>query len=87
MPNEDIKQRVIKVLADSAGRDNTDGIDLETAFAGEGNSLGFDSLDLVEAVMAVEEEFDIKIPDEEAEKIRSVGQAVAAVEAALANAG
>ena len=40
------------------------------------DDLGADSLDTVELVMAFEEEFDIEIPDEEAEKIQSVGQAV-----------
>ena len=40
------------------------------------NDLGADSLDTVELVMAFEEEFGIEIPDEEAEKIQSVGQAV-----------
>jgi acyl carrier protein len=40
------------------------------------DDLGADSLDTVELVMALEEAFDIEIPDEEAEKIQSVGQAV-----------
>jgi len=40
------------------------------------NDLGADSLDTVELVMALEEEFDLEIPDEEAEKITTVGQAV-----------
>jgi len=40
------------------------------------NDLGADSLDTVELVMALEEEFDIEIPDDQAEKIQSVGQAV-----------
>ncbi|MCD5406839.1 MAG: acyl carrier protein [Desulfotomaculum sp.] len=40
------------------------------------DDLGADSLDIVELVMAMEEEFDIQIPDEEAEKIRTVGEAV-----------
>jgi len=40
------------------------------------NDLGADSLDTVELIMALEEEFDIEIPDEEAEKIATVGQAV-----------
>ena len=45
----------------------------EASFA---NDLGADSLDTVELVMALEEEFDIEIPDEEAEKIDTVGKAV-----------
>jgi len=40
------------------------------------NDLGADSLDIVELVMAMEEEFDIEIPDEDAEKIQTVGDAV-----------
>ncbi|MEI6092929.1 MAG: acyl carrier protein [bacterium] len=40
------------------------------------NDLGADSLDIVELVMAMEEEFDIEIPDEDAEKIKTVGDAV-----------
>ena len=40
------------------------------------NDLGADSMDTVELVMALEEEFDIEIPDEEAEKLQSVGQAI-----------
>ena len=41
------------------------------------DDLGADSLDTVELVMALEEEFNIEIPDEEAEKIRTVGEAIA----------
>jgi len=44
------------------------------------NDLGADSLDIVELVMAMEEEFDIEIPDEDAEKIRNVGDAVSYIE-------
>ena len=40
------------------------------------DDLGADSLDLVELIMALEEEFDIEIPDEEAEKLKTVGDAV-----------
>ena len=43
--------------------------------------LGADSLDVVELVMALEEEFDIEIPDEEAEKIKTVGDAVSFIDA------
>ncbi len=49
----------------------------EAAFV---EDLGADSLDLVELVMAMEEEFGIEIPDEDAEKIRTVGDAVSYVE-------
>ena len=46
-----------------------------TANASFINDLGADSLDIVELVMAMEEEFDLEIPDEEAEKIKTVGDA------------
>lgn len=50
-----------------------DEVTMEAAFI---DDLGADSLDIVELVMALEEEFDLEIPDEEAEKIRTVGDAV-----------
>lgn len=48
------------------------------------NDLGADSLDLVEVVMALEEEFDIEIPDQDAENIETFGQAVAYIQQRLA---
>ncbi|KJS15672.1 MAG: acyl carrier protein [Peptococcaceae bacterium BRH_c4b] len=48
-------------------------VTMESSFI---EDLGADSLDIVELVMALEEEFDIVIPDEDAEKIRTVGEAV-----------
>ena len=45
------------------------------------NDLGADSLDIVELVMELEDKFDIQIPDEEAEKIQSVGDAISYIEA------
>ena len=53
----------------------------ETSFV---NDLGADSLDTVELVMELEEEFDITIPDDAAEKIQTVGQAVQYIEASQA---
>ncbi len=50
-----------------------DEVALESMFV---DDLGADSLDIVELVMAFEEEFDLEIPDEDAEKIRTVGEAV-----------
>ncbi len=47
------------------------------------DDLGADSLDVVELIMAIEEEFDIEVPDEEAEKISSVGDAVAYIQKKL----
>ena len=52
-------------------------VTLESSFT---NDLGADSLDLVEVVMALEEEFGAQIPDEEAEKIKTVGDAVKFIE-------
>ena len=54
-----------------------DKVALESSFIGD---LGADSLDTVELVMAFEEEFNIEIPDEEAEKIKTVGDAVSYIE-------
>nr|YP_010851248.1 acyl carrier protein [Aphanocladia delicatula]WGH14238.1 acyl carrier protein [Aphanocladia delicatula] len=55
-------------------------VTLEANFA---NDLGADSLDTVELVMAIEEEFDIEIPDEDAEKIATLNQAVTFIEQAI----
>nr|YP_009398074.1 acyl carrier protein [Gredgaria maugeana]ARW67260.1 acyl carrier protein [Gredgaria maugeana]WGH13051.1 acyl carrier protein [Echinothamnion sp.] len=55
-------------------------VTLEANFA---NDLGADSLDTVELVMAIEEEFDIEIPDEDAEKIATLNQAVTFIEQAV----
>ena len=65
-------ERVIDIVADQLGVDK-DKITLETSFV---EDLGADSLDTVELVMALEEEFRTEIPDEEAEKITSVQQAI-----------
>jgi acyl carrier protein len=51
------------------------------------DDLGADSLDLVEVVMALEEEFGAQIPDEEAEKIKTVGDAVTFIDSNLAQEG
>jgi acyl carrier protein len=63
-------------VAEQLGVDK-DKISAETSFV---NDLGADSLDTVELVMELEEEFDINIPDDAAEKIQTVGQAVAFIE-------
>nr|YP_009396432.1 acyl carrier protein [Polysiphonia scopulorum]ARW65618.1 acyl carrier protein [Polysiphonia scopulorum] len=57
-------------------------VTLEANFA---NDLGADSLDTVELVMAIEEEFDIEIPDEDAEKIATLNQAVQFIEQAVSS--
>lgn len=63
--------KVKSIVAEQLGVDSAD-ITLETSF----DDLNADSLDVVELIMALEEEFDIEIPDEDAEKIKTVGDAV-----------
>jgi acyl carrier protein len=70
--NQDILEKVKKIVADQL-EVSLDEIKPESSFA---NDLGADSLDTVELVMALEEEFDIEIPDEAAEQIDTVGKAV-----------
>ena len=66
------EQRVIDIVAEQLGVDK-DKINRETSFV---NDLGADSLDTVELVMELEEEFDIDIPDDSADKIQTVGEAI-----------
>ena len=68
----DIEQRVKKIVAEQLGTKEAD-VKNTPSFV---DDLGADSLDTVELVMALEEEFDCEIPDEEAEKITTVQQAV-----------
>ncbi len=72
-----VLDRVADIVAEQLGVDK-DKITPETSFV---NDLGADSLDTVELVMELEEEFDINIPDDAAEKIQTVGQAVEYIEA------
>jgi acyl carrier protein len=69
---ENIEQRVKKIVAEQLGVNESE-IKTESSFV---NDLGADSLDTVELVMALEEEFETEIPDEEAEKITTVQQAI-----------
>jgi acyl carrier protein len=64
----EIKNRIVEIIANQLGIDQDD----ITAEASVIDDLGADSLDVVELVMALEEEFDLEIPDEEAEKITKV---------------
>ena len=73
-----VQERVIDIVAEQLGVDK-EKITAETSFV---NDLGADSLDQVELVMELEEEFDINIPDDAAEKIQTVGQAVSYIEGA-----
>ena len=72
-----VEERVQKIVCEQLGV-SQDEVKLEASFI---DDLGADSLDTVELVMALEEEFDCEIPDEEAEKITTVAQANAYVEA------
>lgn len=73
-----VQDRVIDIVAEQLGVDK-EKVTPDTSFV---NDLGADSLDTVELVMELEEEFDISIPDEEAEKIQTVGQAIQFIEKA-----
>jgi acyl carrier protein len=78
-----VEERVIDIVAEQLGV-NKDQITRDTSFV---NDLGADSLDTVELVMELEEEFDINIPDDAAEKIQTVGQAVDHIKQAVENSG
>ena len=77
-----VMERVTDIVAEQLGVDK-EKITAETSFV---NDLGADSLDTVELVMELEEEFDINIPDDAAEKIQTVGQAIDFIEQSQANA-
>lgn len=64
--------RVKEVIVDQLGADEA-AVTMDASFV---DDLGADSLDIVELIMGLETEFDIEIPDEDAEKIRTVGDAV-----------
>ncbi len=67
-----IEDKVIGIISEQMGVDKSE-ITRETSFI---NDLNADSLDTVELVMEFEDEFDLSIPDEEAEKIQTVGAAI-----------
>ena len=75
----DIEQRVKKIVIEQLGANEAD-VKNASSFV---DDLGADSLDTVELVMTLEEEFDCEIPDEEAEKITTVQQAIDYVTANL----
>ncbi len=67
-----VETKVIEIVSEQMGVDKTE-INRETSFI---NDLNADSLDTVELVMEFEDEFDMSIPDEEAEKIQTIGAAI-----------
>lgn len=72
MTEDEIRDKVVKIVSEQMGVDQKE-ITMETSFV---NDLNADSLDTVELVMEFEDQFELSIPDEEAEKIQTVGAAV-----------
>ncbi len=72
MSDSNIEAKVIDIVSEQMGVDKAE-ISRDTSFI---NDLNADSLDTVELVMEFEDEFDMSIPDEEAEKIQTVGAAI-----------
>jgi acyl carrier protein len=68
----EIAEKIKKIIVDKLGVDESE-VTNEASFT---NDLGADSLDTVELIMEFEKEFDISIPDEEAEKIQTVGEVI-----------
>ena len=77
-----MKDKIIEIISNQLGIDHGD----VTPEASVVDDLGADSLDVVELVMALEEEFNLEIPDEEAEKIKSVNDIFSHMENALQSA-
>jgi|TARA_Y100000816_G_C26071716_1_gene563796 acyl carrier protein len=73
----EVAEKVKKIIAEHLGIDDMDKITNEAKFI---DDLGADSLDTVELVMAFEEAFDVEIPDEKAETILTVGDAISHLE-------
>jgi len=73
----EISEKVKQIIIDKLGVDGSE-VTNEASFT---NDLGADSLDTVELIMEFEKEFDVSIPDEQAENIQTVGQAVVYLEA------
>ena len=76
MSVENVKERAKNIIVEQLGVE-ADQVNPEAQFV---NDLGADSLDTVELIMALEEEFDVEIPDEKAEKIKTVGEAIEYIE-------
>lgn len=76
MDKEDMAKKVVEITAEQLGLD-TDEVKLESSFV---DDLRADSLDIVELIMALEDEFEMEIPDEDAEKLRTVSDVVGYIE-------
>ena len=72
MTEAEVETKVIEIVAEQMGVDKRE-VSRDTSFA---NDLNADSLDTVELVMEFEDEFDTSIPDDQAEKIQTVGNAI-----------
>ncbi len=72
----EVKEKVVAIIVDKLGVEESE-INNEASFT---NDLGADSLDTVELIMEFEKEFNIAIPDDQAEKIATVGDAVTYIE-------
>jgi acyl carrier protein len=79
-PRSKTEERVIEIVCENLGV-NKEQVTRNTSFI---EDVGADSLDIVELVMELEEEFEITIPDEQAEKIKTVGEAIDYIEKELA---
>lgn len=75
-----IEERVIDIVCENLGV-SKEQVARNTSFQGD---MGADSLDIVELVMELEEEFEITIPDDQAEKIKNVGEAIDYIEREIA---
>ncbi len=72
MSEQEVQDKVIQIITEQLGVDK-EGVTLDSSFV---NDLNADSLDMVELVMELEEQFELNIPDEDAEKITTVGEAI-----------
>ncbi len=72
----DVRSKIVSIIVDKLGVEESE-VTNEASFT---NDLGADSLDTVELIMEFEKEFNLSIPDEEAEKIETVGDAVKYIE-------
>ena len=72
----DVKSKVISIIVDKLGIEESE-VSIEASFT---NDLGADSLDTVELIMEFEKEFNIAIPDDQAENIQTVGAAISYIE-------